>query len=245
MEPGTRIPLKEIKRSCENCSLNELCLPYSLPMEEIKQLEAIVARQPPLATGAHLFNAGAPFRSLYAVRTGSFKVFGVDEAGNEQILGFHFPGDLMGLDALASQHHRCTAEALENSAVCAVPYTQLESLSMQLPGLHRQMMRIMSREIAHEGEMLMATGKKQAEARLAGFLVGLSRRMSDRGLSATDFHLPMSRADLGNYLGLAVETVSRLFTRFQEQGLLSVNRKDIRLLNLSALKHMSAPCNDD
>jgi CRP/FNR family transcriptional regulator, anaerobic regulatory protein len=227
-----------IRIACRNCSLSTLCLPLGLAPEEVERLDGIVRRNRPLHRGDYLFQSGDRFRSLFVVKTGSVKTYSQSPEGGEQVLGFHLPGELIGLDAIEKDAHVCSAKVLETCAVCEVPFTRFEELSVIIPSLQHQMYRLLSKEIAQETEMLLLLGKKNAEDRLATFLLSLSYRLHKRGLSATDFYLSMSRHEIGNYLGLAVETISRLFTRFQDEGLLKVDRKHIRLINLAALEGM-------
>lgn len=206
-----------------------------LDAEDVERLEDIVKRARPLHRGDFLFRDGDRFRSLYVVKTGSVKTFAPSAEGGEQVLGFHLPGELIGLDAIDKDAHICSAKVLETAAVCEVPFARLEELTATIPSLQHQMFRLLSKEIAHDTEMLLLLGKKSAEERLASFLLSMSKRLQKRGLSATDFHLSMSRHEIGNYLGLAVETVSRLFTRFQDDGLMQVDRKHIQLNDIDAL----------
>ncbi len=229
------VSLHDIRVACLECSLNEICLPVGVGADDIEQLDAIIDRKRPLPRGDHLFRAGDAFQSIFAVRAGSLKTYATSKNGQEQVMGFHLPGELIGLEAIARNAHPLSARALETTSVCEIPFTDLEKLSTQLPGLQRELLRIMSREI-HDGEQNMVIlGQKSAEERLAAFLIGLSNRFHRRGFSASQFNLSMSRGDIGNYLGLALETVSRLFTRFQNDGLLRVDRKHIELLNRDRL----------
>lgn len=207
-----------------------------LSQEDVERLDDIVKRARPLHRGDYLFREGDRFRSLYVVKTGSVKTFAPSPEGSEQVLGFHLPGELIGLDAIDKDIHACSARVLETSAICEVPFAHLEELTASIPSLQHQMYRLLSKEISQDTEMLLLLGKKNAEERLAAFLLSLSQRLHKRGLSPSDFYLSMSRHEIGNYLGLAVETVSRLFTRFQEDGLMQVDRKHIQLLNLPALE---------
>ncbi len=229
------VSLENLKVACKNCSLSTLCLPMGLNPEDVERLDSIIKRGRPFHRGDHLFRGGDKFHSLRVITSGSVKTYTPNEDGGEQVLGFHLPGELIGLDAIQDDHHNCSSVALETTAVCEVPFTQLESLSSLMPSLQHQMYRLLSREIGHETEMLTLLGKKSAEERLATFLLSFSERFKQRGFSASDFFLSMSRHEIGNYLGLAVETVSRLFTRFQEEGLLMVERKHIQLLDLPRL----------
>jgi CRP/FNR family transcriptional regulator len=206
-----------------------------LTPEDVERLDDIVKRTRPLHRGDFLFRNGDRFRSLYVVKTGSVKSFAPSPEGGEQVLGFHLPGEIIGLDAIEKDAHACSAKVLETSAICEVPFGRLEELTASIASLQHQMYRLLSKEIAHDTDMLLLLGKKSAEERLAAFLISMSKRLQKRGLSPTDFYLSMSRHEIGNYLGLAVETVSRLFTRFQDDGLMLVDRKHIQLLNLEAL----------
>ena len=207
-----------------------------LAPNDVERLDDIVKRTRPLHRGDYLFRSGEHFHSLFVVKTGSVKTYAPSEEGGEQVLGFHLPGEVIGLDAIDSEIHACSARALETSAICELPFPRLEELTAILPSLQHQMYRLLSKEISHDTDMLLLLGKKNAEERLAAFLLNMSRRLHLRGLSATDFYLSMSRHEIGNYLGLAVETVSRLFTCFQEEGLLRVDRKHIEFLDTSGLE---------
>ena len=207
-----------------------------LDQEDVERLEDIVKRARPLHRGDLLFREGDRFRSLYVVKTGSVKSFAPNAEGGEQVLGFHLPGELIGLDAIDKGIHSCSAAALDTAATCEIPFTQLEELTASIPSLRHQLFRLLSKEIGQDTDLLLLLGKKSAEERLAAFLLSMSKRLQKRGLSATDFHLSMSRHEIGNYLGLAVETVSRLFTKFQEERLMQVDRKHIQLRNLDALE---------
>jgi CRP/FNR family transcriptional regulator len=207
-----------------------------LAAEDVERLDEIVKRTRPLHRGDFLFRDGDRFRSLYVVKTGSVKTFAPSPEGGEQVLGFHLPGEIIGLDAIDKDAHVCSAKVLETSAICEIPFSRLEELTGTIPSLQHQMYRLLSKEIGHDTDMLLLLGKKNAEERLAAFLLSMSKRLHKRGLSATDFYLSMSRHEIGNYLGLAVETVSRLFTRFQEDGLMYVDRKHIQLLGVNALE---------
>ncbi len=229
------VSFENIKVACKNCSLATLCLPMGLSPEDMERLDSIVKRGRPFHRGDHLFREGDNLHSLRVITSGSVKTFSPSEDGSEQVLSFHLPGELIGLDAIQNECHTCSAKALETTAVCEIPFHNLEELSSNMPSLQHQMYRLLSREIGQDSEMLTLLGKKSAEERLATFLLSFSERFKKRGFSATDFFLSMSRHEIGNYLGLAVETVSRLFTRFQEEGLLHVERKHVQLLDLPRL----------
>jgi len=239
------VSLKDIKVACQACSLNEICLPVGVAAEDLQRLDDIIDRKHPISRGEHLFRCGDTFQTLYAVRSGSLKTFTVSEQGDEQVMGFHLPGELVGLDAIAGGCHPLSAQALETTSVCEIPFSQLESLSTQLPSLQHQLLRVMSQEIRSDELSMLVLGQKSAEARLATFLIGLSTRFRQRGFSPTQFNLSMSRGDIGSYLGLALETVSRLFTRFQDDGLLLVDRKHIQLIDRQRLQAYSGTQCDD
>jgi CRP/FNR family transcriptional regulator len=228
--------LDQIKVACKDCNLFQLCLPVGIDASELEELDSIIKRRRPLKRGEHLFHVGSPFQAIYAVRSGSIRTYAPTEDGHEQVTGFHLPGELLGLDAIHLKHHPCAAKALETTSLCEIPFDRLEELSTHLPNLQHQLLSIMSKEILHDQTLLMLLGKKSAEERLAALLLSLSERYQRRGFSPTDFYLSMSRNDIGNYLGLAVETVSRLFTRFQEEGILIVQRKHIDIQDLPQLR---------
>ncbi len=238
------ISFENIRVACRSCSLSALCLPMGLSSEDVEKLESVIKRSRPLHRGEHLFHGGEHFHSLFVVKTGSVKTYTPSSEGGEQVLGFHLPGELIGLDAIDQNFHSCSARVLETSAICEVPFQRLEELAATLPSLQHQLYRLLSKEIVEEAEMLMLLGKRNAEERLAAFLLSMSQRLGKRGLSTTDFHLSMSRHEIGNYLGLAVETVSRLFTRFQDERLLDVDRKHVKIRSLPALERLAGVAAD-
>jgi CRP/FNR family transcriptional regulator, anaerobic regulatory protein len=227
------------KISCQQCSISQLCLPVSLAEAEVEHLDSIIKRNRPLQRGEHLFRAGQNLQALYAIRTGSLKTYTISPEGEEQITGFHLAGEVVGLDAVYNQSHPSFAMALETTMVCELPYEQLEELSGTIPGLRQQLLRVMSREILEDQELLLLLNKKNAEEKLAAFLVNLSARYARRGRSAQRFLLPMTRSDIGNYLGLTIETISRLFTRYQKAELINAQGKEITLLNIQSLSSMA------
>lgn len=232
------ISLDRIKVACRECSLSTLCLPMGLCAEDVDRLDAIIKRNRPLHRGDHLFRDGETFHSLFVVKTGAVKSFTRSGEGDEQIVGFHLPGEVLGLDAIQRGRHGCNARALETTAVCELPFERLEELSANLPSLQHQMFRLLSREISLEADMMTLLGRGTAEERVATFLLGLSERFRRRGFSATDFFLSMSRQEIGSYLGLALETVSRLFTRLQDEEILKVERKHVQILDLERLRSL-------
>ncbi|WP_096462445.1 fumarate/nitrate reduction transcriptional regulator Fnr [Sulfurifustis variabilis] len=237
----SRVPaeIARLKIQCKDCTLFQLCLPVGVGAADLELLDRIIKRRRMLPRGEHLFRVGDPFNAIYAVRSGSIKTYTMVEDGRVQVTGFHLPGELLGLDAINVDRHPCSARTLEATSVCEVPFDRFEELSRQVPALARQMFRIMSKEILHDHDMLTQLGRQSSEHRLAGFLVNLSERYGARGFSRREYNLSMSRTDIGNYLGLAEETVSRLFTRFQEQGLLQVTRKHVRITDLERLHSLA------
>lgn len=221
--------------SCHQCGLNALCFPYSLTYEEMDEVDEVVKRGKPLQRGDDLFTVGAEFTSLYAVRSGAIKAYNIYENGDEQVIGFFLPGEILGLDAIDTQKHVSSAKALETSAICEIPFSQVEALSSKIHNLQTHMYRILSREIREDQELQMLLGKKTAEERIGTFLLNLSLRYEQRKLSSTRFRLPMARTDIGNYLGLAVETVSRVFTRLQNNKVLKVEGKEVEILDRNYL----------
>lgn len=230
------IKLSALKTACKNCKLHDLCLPLGLNTLDIDRLDDIIKRRKPLQKGEYLFRAGEAFTSLYAVRSGSIKTYSENEQGDEQINGLYLPGELLGLDAIHGDIHPCSAIALETTSLCDIPFNLLEEISQHIPGLHHQLFRIMSKEIASDQTLLMLMAQKNAEERLAAFLVNLSSRLKQRNFSDTEFFLSLSRKDIGNYLGLTIETISRTFSRFQNDGLLETERKYVKILDLPQLK---------
>lgn len=230
-------PKYEIR--CQSCSISRLCLPVMLAESEVEHLDSIVERSRPLRKSEQLFSANDHFENVYAIRSGSLKSYTISEDGVEQITGFHLPGEIVGLDAINDGRHPSFAKALETSSVCALPFDKLESLARQMPALQSQLFRVMSQEIREDQELMMLLNKKSADERLAAFLINLSQRFGRRGLSSSVFRLTMTRSDIGNYLGLAVETISRLLTRFQQEGLLAVEDKEITITQVEALSHLA------
>lgn len=233
---GRIIDLASLKASCHDCSLRTLCLPLGLGEADMKALEGTVNSRRKLKKGELLYRVGDPFRALYAIRSGSTKTCEIAADGSVQITGFHLPGELLGIDAICDDRHPCEVVALENSEVCELSFERLGTLAREIPELQHQLFRIMSREVQDEEAQLLMLGRMKAEERLAAFLLNFSRRYQRLGLAATELRLPMSRQDLGDYLGLALETVSRLFSRFQDEGLITVHGRFVNLVDSARLK---------
>ncbi|MBQ4856259.1 cyclic nucleotide-binding domain-containing protein [Rhodanobacter sp. B2A1Ga4] len=226
---ATVLDLNLLRRSCSTCALSELCLPAGIGNNDLEQLDTAVRDKRTLDRGGVLYRDGDPFDALYVVRSGSLKTFVLDDTGDVQILGFHLPGEIIGFDALASNRHVSQAEALERSSICELPYDRLQQVTSEVPALHRQLMRVISREVIEEHRHLVMMGKQQAQEQLAIFLKGLADRYQRLQRDGTALTLSMSRYDIANYLGLVVETVSRLFSRLEEMGVLEVNRKSVHI----------------
>ncbi|WP_306521886.1 fumarate/nitrate reduction transcriptional regulator Fnr [Rheinheimera sp.] len=225
--------------NCQDCGFSQLCLPFSLNEAELDKLDDIIQRKRPSHKGDHLFEAGKPLQALYAVRTGSFKTYTLTEQGEEQITGFHLPGDVIGFDAIGTQQHPSYAQALETAMVCEIPFHTLESLLDQLPKLRQQLMRLMSQDISGDQQMMLLLNRKTAEEKLAAFLTNLAQRFGNRGFSKKEFRLTMTRGEIGNYLGLTVETISRLLGRFHKDELIHVDGKLIVITNFEALSKVA------
>jgi CRP/FNR family transcriptional regulator len=230
--------IREIRTSCRNCSLSRLCLPHGMSEEDVNALDQIVKRQQPYQPGQHVFRAGDQSHALFVVRSGALKSYCTTEDGNEQVLGFTLPGELVGLDGMSDNAYESNSVVLETASICELPYNNLDELCHSLRSFNHQLMRLASKEITADQRILSLLGKRSAEEKLATFLLSLSTRYKSRGLSATEFSLPMSRQDIGNYLGMALETVSRLFAHFREESLLKVNRREVTITDLPRLNEM-------
>ncbi len=219
--------------------MSPLCLPIALQVDEIDRLNDIVQRGRPLQKDDYVYSCGDEFRSIYAIRSGSIKTYSVNGQGVEQVTGFYLPGEVFGMDGIAHTHHVSSAVAMETAAICEIPFTRMEELSMAMPSLQRHFFHLMSREITSDQQLIALLSKNSAEERVATLLLSISARNAKRDLSGSRFRLPMSRADIGNYLGLTVETVSRVFSRFQKQQLLAVDKKEIEILDIPGLQQLA------
>jgi CRP/FNR family transcriptional regulator len=234
------INVNALKISCAACSMHQLCLPMGLEDADIDRLDKIIGKRRRLERDEALYKMGDPFRNLYAVRFGHFKTYQINAAGESQITGFQMAGELLGMDAISGDRHHCDAVALEDSEVCEIPFAHLEELFGEVPALLRHFHRIMSQEITREQNVMLLLGNMRAEQRFAVFLINLSARYAARGYSATRFQLRMSREDIGNYLGLTIESISRLLSRFKKLGLVQVDKREVELLEPARLKAMAA-----
>ncbi len=224
------------RTACSQCHLKELCLPHDLSAAEMQRLEALVATRRKIKRGKHLYRSGDNFEALYAIKSGFFKTDIIMEDGRDQVTGFQMAGELLGMDGISIESHTCNAVALEDSDVCVIPFVQLEQLSREIRSLQHHFHKVMSREIVRDQSVMMLLGTMRAEERLAAFLLNLSQRFTARGYSAADFHLRTTREEIGSYLGLKLETVSRAFSRFQEDGLIIVQQKHVRILDIDGLR---------
>lgn len=237
---ASRTNLIGLKPSCSTCSLADLCLPLGLPEYEINRLDSLIDQRQSVEKGGTLYFADAPFSAIYAIRRGFFKTSILTQDGREQVTGFHMTGDILGVDAISTERYNCDATALEDSEVCIIPFANLESLLREVPSLQRNFHRIMSREIVRDQSVMLLLGNMSAEERLATFLVDLSRRHAARGFSATSFHLRMTRTEIGSFMGMRLETISRTFARLQEDGYVTVHQKLVVIEDLERLKKLSA-----
>jgi CRP/FNR family transcriptional regulator len=239
------MPVQEAQNHCACCSLHNLCLPTGLKESEMWRLDNIIGRRRRVSRDDVLYRPGDQFSSLYAIRLGHFKTQRVDRNGSLQITGFQMPGELLGMDAIGGGKYHCEAVALEDSEVCEIPFAKLEELVAEMPALLRHFHRLMSQEIAREQNVMLILGNMRAEQQFSAFLVNLAARYAARGYSSTRFQLRMSREDIGSYLGLTIESISRLLTRFKKRGLISVDKREVEIVDLEALKAIAAgttPC---
>ncbi len=226
-----KIILKPLKASCQNCSLVELCLPRGLSNSDLSTLDDVIQQRRLAHKGEVIFSQGEKSGCIFAVRSGSVKTYTTAKNGEEQILGFHLPGELLGLDGLDNQIHSCSAVALDTATICEMPVIDLSILCVKMPGLQQRLLSLISNEITKDHTMLLLLARRNAEQKLATFFIDISGRLKERGYSADEFDLTMSRYDIGNYLGLADETVSRLISKFRENNIINADRKKISILD--------------
>ncbi len=223
---------------CSTCAFSQACLSEGMDKSALKDLHVLVEHIGPFHAGDHIFREGDPFEAIAAVRAGTVKTCVVDRDGREHVLGFHFPGEVIGLDAIDGDQYPCNAVALDTVMLCRFSFPRIAVLAARMPGIQKQLFRLLSRDI---GRAALLAGDWSADQRMAAFLIGLSRRLSERGFSATRFQLTMARTDIANFLRLAPETVSRVLRRFEGDGLLRVDRRDMELLDPDALMVLAAP----
>ncbi len=235
-----KIDLSQLKTACSNCSLRELCMPIGLAPEDIDRLDELVDGRRRVKRGDSLYRAGETFNALYAVRSGFFKTRLTFDDGRDQVTGFYMAGELLGMDGISLERHNCDAVALEDSEICMIPYARLEALSQEVKSLQRHFHKVMSREIVRENGVMMLLGTMRAEERLAAFLLNISQRLQLRGYSALEFNLRMTREEIGSYVGLKLETVSRLFSRFHAEGLIEVDQRRVCIRDIEGLRAVYA-----
>jgi CRP/FNR family transcriptional regulator len=231
---------RKFEVTCSSCNLRELCLPGTLCAEDLDRMDNLVYARRKVKRGESLFKSGDQFNAVYALRSGFFKTSLIDGEGREQVTGFFMGGELMGLDGIGTGRYNGHAIALEDSEVCVMPFSLIEELSREIPALQRHLHAVLAREIVRDHGVMMLLGSMRAEERLATFLINLSKRFMRRGYSASDFHLRMTREEMGSYLGLKLETVSRLFSSFQKDGLIEVQQKHVRILDIAGLERTIA-----
>jgi len=232
------VSVRDLRTHCSTCTMRELCLPVGLGVEELKQVDTLVGQRRRLRKGDALYRAGETFDALFAVRVGSLKTTVLAEDGREQVAGYHMLGDIIGMDGMAHGEHGCASVALEDSEVCVLPFDRLEEIARDAPGLQRNLHQFLAREITRDHSVMLLLGSMRAEERLAVFLLNLSERYRKRGYSSTEFVLRMTREEIGSYLGLKLETVSRLFSHFQKEALIRIRGRDVQILDLAALKQL-------
>lgn len=225
---------------CSACSMHALCLPMGLGESDMEKLDRIIGRRRKVPKDSHLYRVGDPFTNLYAIRLGHFKTMQIHPNGDQQVTGFQMAGELLGMDAISTERHHCNAIALEDSEVCEIPFARLEQLFGEMPRLLHHFHRMMSQEITREQGVMLLLGNMRAEQRFAAFLTNLSSRYAVRGYSSTAFQLRMTREEIGNYLGLTIESISRLLSKFKKQGWIKVSNRDLELLQPATLKAVAA-----
>jgi len=230
--------LQAIKVACASCNLRELCMPMGLNPQEMDRIEEVVAVRRKIKRGTTLFSNGDKFTSLYAIRTGFFKTCIATEDGRDQVTGFQMAGEVIGLDGIVNDQHTCDAVALEDAEVCVMPFDRLEEISREINAMQHHVHKIMSREIVREHGVMLLLGSMRAEERLAAFLLNLVQRLHARGFSQSELILRMTREEIGSYLGLKLETVSRTFSKFVEDGIVEVKQRHVHILDTGALKRI-------
>ena len=231
-------------QSCSSCNLRELCLPVGLTPEDLDKVDQLLSGRRRIKRGDSLFRAGESFANLYAVRFGFFKTTTAAPDGREQVTGFQMVGEILGLDGIVHNHHTCDAIALEDAEVCVLPFDRIEEISREVSQLQTNVHRIMSREIVRDQGVMMMLGNMRAEERLAAFILNLIQRLRDRGFSSKEMQLRMTREEIGSYLGMKLETVSRAFSRFVADGIITVKQRHISILNEDALRRLAMSQNE-
>lgn len=239
--PASVVDLQRLRQSCAQCSLQALCLAGGVTSEDLERLDGIVKRRRPLQRNESLYRSGQAMQALYVAREGAFKTMSLSEEGDEQVLGFHLPGEIMGLDGMGDGNHHCESVALEPATVCEIPFTDLGRVAAEVPSLQHQLMRVIGQSIGRDHSHLEMLGRRHATERVALFLHSMSERLKVLRRPHLAFSLSMSREEIASYLGLVIETVSRTFSRLQDDGIISVHGRKIELLDpdrLDALVHV-------
>jgi CRP/FNR family transcriptional regulator, anaerobic regulatory protein len=240
--PRVRTLLRDVSRAetlCSSCGVRSKCLSADPDADNtMRRLNEIVTTRVRLRKGDTLYRAGSSFAALYAIRSGSLKSVLLAEDGRDQVAGYHMPGEIVGLDGIGSDMHECQAIALEDSEVCALPFDRIEQVARDHAAFQHNVHRQLSREIARQRSLMLLLGTMRADQRLAAFLLDLSQRYQALGYSSSEFILRMTREEIGSYLGLKLETVSRLLSRMQHEGLIQVQGRVIKLLERVALKQL-------
>jgi CRP/FNR family transcriptional regulator, anaerobic regulatory protein len=235
------IKIQEAKVACSSCNMRELCMPVGLTSDELTRIDELVANRKKVLRGTHLYQMGETFRHLYAIRTGFFKTIVSMEDGREQVTGFQMAGEVLGLDGIVNDIHACDAVALEDAEVCIISFDRLEELSTSVASLQRHMHKMMSREIVRDQGIMLLLGSMRADERLAAFLLNLAQRLQARGFSQQEMVLRMTREEIGSYLGLKLETISRSFSKFVAEGIVDVKQRQVRILDAQALRLIANP----
>ncbi|MGS2717018.1 fumarate/nitrate reduction transcriptional regulator Fnr [Eionea flava] len=225
--------------SCSDCRLSTVCLPLGLTPAQMVQVDDLIQHRPLLQKKSYLYHAGDAFEHLYVVRSGCVKTVMGTESGEEKITGFYLSGDIVGIEGISDQRYHSSAVALDTSSLCKIPFTEIEQLATTVHDLQRHMFTIMSKEIVTDQHAMMIMNKKKADARIAAFLLSLSGRFQRQHQSPFQWILPMSRGELGNYLGLTIETVSRVFTKLQKANIISINKRELEITSLKELQHIA------
>lgn len=233
--------IHSIKVACSSCNLRELCMPVGLNPDEMSRLDSVISTRKRVKRGSALFNNGDRFSSLYAVRSGFFKTRVTSVDGRDQVTGFQMTGEILGMDGIVNDHHSCDAVALEDAEVCVMPFDRIESLSREFSALQHHVHKIMSREIVRDHGVMLLLGSMRAEERLAAFLLNLVQRLHSRGFSQSELVLRMTREEIGSYLGMKLETVSRTFSKFVEEGIIEVKQRHVQIRDTEALRRLVNP----
>lgn len=232
------LDIGSLRKNCAQCSLRQLCLPAGIAAQDVERLDRLVRRRRPLARGEYLYRSGSPMAALFVSREGTFKTVALGEDGDEQVIGFHLPGELIGLDGMGEGVHRCESVALEDASVCEVPMADITRVAAEIPSLQAQLFRVMGRSMGRDQDHLEMLGRRHAGQRMALFLHSISERLESLGHSSEVIRLPMSREDLASFLGLVIETVSRTLSKMQEEGVIKVQGRKLRVLDRERLDRM-------